>query len=69
MNKLLSIIEDDNGSLSMMRVMGIVFALSFIVEWQRSVWMGVPYTPDWGTLTATLSMFGFKVIQKPMEKK
>lgn len=31
--------------------------------------LGMPYTPDWGTLTATLSMFGFKVIQKPLEKK
>lgn len=69
MNRLLSIIEDDNGNLSMMRCMGIIFAVSFVVEWQRAVWMGLSYVPDWGTLTATLGMFGFKVIQKPMEKQ
>ncbi len=68
MNRLLTIIEDDNGNLSMMRVMGIIFAISFVVEWQRSVWLGSPYVPDWGTLVATLGMFGFKVIQKPFEK-
>jgi len=68
MNKLLSVIQDENGQISTMRCVGIIFAISFIVEWQRAVWTGIDYNPDWGTLTATLATFGFKVIQKPFER-
>lgn len=67
MNKLLSIIQDENGQLSMIRVMGVVFCLSFIVEWQKYVWMGGE-PPDINTLIATMATFGFKIIQKPFEK-
>ncbi len=68
MGKLLSLLEDENGTISMMRVMGVIFALSFIVEWQRAIWLGQVYTPDWNTVIMTLGTFGFKVVQKPFEK-
>jgi len=67
-NKWLNIIQDEQGNVSMIRIMGVIFAISFVVQWQRSVWLGVD-GPGIEELIATLGAFGFKVLQKPFEKK
>ncbi len=68
MNKLLSLIQDENGQLSMMRMMALLFVLSYIVEQQKYVWLGGA-APDLQSLILALGSIGFKIIQKPFEKK
>ena len=67
MNRVLSIFEDENGTLSFIRMIGAVFALSFIVQWQKAIWIGGDM-PGVEELVTMLATFGFKIIQKPFEK-
>lgn len=68
MKKLLSLIEDENGQISIVRAMALIFVISYVIEQQKHVWMGGA-APDFQSLLVTLGSIGFKVIQKPFEKK
>lgn len=78
MNRLLSILQDENGQLSTMRVGLLIIVLCFATEWQYAIWSGAVtqpaegltgYVPDVKTLVAIFGAFGFKTLQKPFERK
>lgn len=68
MSKFLTLIQDENGQLSMMRMMALLFVLSYIVEQQKYIWLGGAQ-PELQSLIMALGAIGFKVLQKPFEKK
>ncbi len=67
MSKLLSLLQDENGQLSMIRMMAILFVLNYIVQDQSAYWVGGE-RPDMQALFMALGTIGFKIIQKPFEK-
>ncbi len=68
MSKILSLFQDENGQLSMIRMLTLFFVLNYIVKDQGAFWTG-SVGPDLQTLTMALGAIGFKLIQKPFEKK
>ena len=69
MDKLLSILEDENGRLSTTRVVFLLVAMCIVTEWQYAIWSGIQWTPDAWRLSILGGTSLVKLIQKPFEKK
>ena len=67
---IMSIFQDENGQLSMTRMVLLLIVLCIVTEWQRAIWSGAhSWTPDMWKLSLLGGMSGMKLIQKPFEKK
>lgn len=69
MDKLLSILEDENGRLSTTRMVFLLVASCIVTEWQHAIWSGIPWAPDAWRLSILGGTSVVKLIQKPFENK
>jgi len=65
--KILSFLQDENGQLSMMRMLAFMMVISYIAQDIGASFFGMD-KPDLQSLIATLTAIGFKLVQKPFEK-
>jgi hypothetical protein len=65
--KILSFLMDENGQLSMIRMLAFMMVLSYIAQDIGAAFFGMA-KPDLQSLVATLTAIGFKLVQKPFEK-
>ena len=64
---ILSFLQDENGQLSMTRMLAFMMVMSYIAQDIGAAFWGMT-EPDLQSLIATLASMGFKIIQKPFEK-
>lgn len=63
----ISFLQDENGQLSMMRILAFMMTVSYIAQDIGAAFYGIS-EPDLQSLIATLTAIGFKIVQKPFEK-
>ena len=69
-NALTSLLSENDGSLSTMRVAMMLIVLGYVVNSVIVTWKtGAMAAPDWATVTTLLGTFAAKAVQKPFESK
>jgi hypothetical protein len=67
---IMSIFQDENGQLSMTRMVLLLVTLCIVTEWQVAIWLSDgAWTPDAWRMSILGGTGVMKLIQKPFEKK
>lgn len=62
--KLGQFLEEANGQLSAARLFALSIGVSFVIDYQHTIWSGGRFDPSWTTVGVVLGALGLKVAQK-----
>ena len=67
--KIMEFFQEENGSLSSVRLFNFAIIASAIIDWQRAVWTTGKWSPDYQVIALVFGVLGLKVWQKHSEER